>query len=440
MTRRTLLYRTIWRWHFYAGLFVMPFILILSVTGSIYLFKPQIDRWEERGFGGLSVTKVVSPNEQLQAAMAAFPDAQFESYRLPEHRGDAAMITLVLDDGAAKRQVFVSPNGTVLGSMDPDCRISNVVSAIHGSLFAGKPGSWLVELVGSWTIVMVLSGLYLWWPSGRRLAGILWPRISQGKRVFWRDLHAVTGFWVSGFALILLITALPWAGVWGDVFQQVRTAMAWTKEQPDWKIGGIQHTEHNNAAMMRKAAGSIPVTGLTDIVAKAKAEKGLPFPVMIKPPSDSDMVWTIKTEAQNRPRNVTITYDMATGKELSRNGQADKHPIDKVISYGIAWHEGQLFGWINQLIGLLTAIALVTLMVSGFVMWRMRKPEDALGAPPLPSVSAKIRGVVAIVFLLAALLPLLAISLIALWAFERILLPRLPRISVWLGVTAPQSA
>ena len=32
------LYRTIWRWHFYAGLFVLPFILILSVTGSIYLF------------------------------------------------------------------------------------------------------------------------------------------------------------------------------------------------------------------------------------------------------------------------------------------------------------------------------------------------------------------------------------------------------------------
>ena len=39
-------YRTIWRWHFYAGLFVLPFVLILSVTGSIYLFKPQLDRWE----------------------------------------------------------------------------------------------------------------------------------------------------------------------------------------------------------------------------------------------------------------------------------------------------------------------------------------------------------------------------------------------------------
>ncbi len=38
------LYPTIWRWHFYAGLFVLPFILILSITASIYLFKPQIER------------------------------------------------------------------------------------------------------------------------------------------------------------------------------------------------------------------------------------------------------------------------------------------------------------------------------------------------------------------------------------------------------------
>jgi uncharacterized iron-regulated membrane protein len=29
---RASLYRTIWRWHFYAGLFVLPFILILSLT------------------------------------------------------------------------------------------------------------------------------------------------------------------------------------------------------------------------------------------------------------------------------------------------------------------------------------------------------------------------------------------------------------------------
>ena len=38
------LYRAFWRWHFYAGLFVLPFLALLAVTGSIYLFKPEVER------------------------------------------------------------------------------------------------------------------------------------------------------------------------------------------------------------------------------------------------------------------------------------------------------------------------------------------------------------------------------------------------------------
>lgn len=42
-TARTSLYQTVWRWHFYAGLIFLPFLLILAVTGGVYLFKPQIE-------------------------------------------------------------------------------------------------------------------------------------------------------------------------------------------------------------------------------------------------------------------------------------------------------------------------------------------------------------------------------------------------------------
>jgi uncharacterized iron-regulated membrane protein len=42
------LYRMLWRWHFYAGLICIPFVIWLAVTGSIYLFRPQIDAWVDR--------------------------------------------------------------------------------------------------------------------------------------------------------------------------------------------------------------------------------------------------------------------------------------------------------------------------------------------------------------------------------------------------------
>jgi uncharacterized iron-regulated membrane protein len=198
--------------------------------------------------------------------------------------------------------------------------------------------------------------------------------------------------------------------------------------------------------MMKMPAAEIPVVGLADIVAKAKAER-LAHPVLVKPPGAPErfgpptpMAWKVKSEAQNRPLNREVIFDAATGNELSRKGFADKHVIDRAVNYGIAWHEGQLFGWINQLVGVLTAVALNVLVISGFLMWRRRKPDDALGAPPVAAVPPKMRGVVMIIGVMALLLPLLGASLIGLWLFDRLLLPRLPALAMWLGVRRAQPA
>jgi uncharacterized iron-regulated membrane protein len=181
---------------------------------------------------------------------------------------------------------------------------------------------------------------------------------------------------------------------------------------------------------------------MNQIVGKARAE-GLAAPVLILPPgapgrfgAPPEMVWTVRSDTQNRPLQVTIRYDMATGKLLSRTGAADLHPVDRMLGYGIAWHEGQLFGWVNQLIGLATAMALVTLAVSGFLMWRRRKPAGLLGAPPRQR-SARKGGVAAILLALAAFLPMLAASLVVLLIFDRAILPHLPRLSAWLGIPQP---
>ena len=462
---RNALYRTIWRWHFYAGLLVIPFVLILAVTGAAYLFKPQVDRWEERAWRGLPAAHLASPDAQRAAALAAFPGAVFHSYRLPEAPGDAALVHLRLPGGTGMRDVFVSPEGRVVGALNPERRVMQIVHDIHGDLLVGRQGAWAVELAGSWAIVMVLSGLYLWWPRGRGLAGVVWPRLGRGRQVLWRDLHAVTGFWVAGLALVLLVTALPWAGVWGSAFKSVRQELGWTKGKQDWTIGGgasakdaagddadphAAHREHDHAAMAampgmaaqapgaidHSAHGMSPVL-LSEIVGRAAAAH-LAFPVIVSPPNAATPGWTVKSDTQNRPRRATLTYDALTGAEMSRETFADKHPIDRAVGYGVAWHEGQLLGWFNQLVGVLTALMLIALTVSGFVLWRRRKPASALGgglgAPPLPEVPARIGGVVGIVLLLAALLPMLAISLAVLWLAERLVLANLPPVARWLGL------
>ena len=169
----SILYRTVWRWHFYAGLLIIPMVLVLSVTGGIYLFKPQIDRWEERNFRNFPIEKSVSPSAQRDAVLAKFQGVSFVDYRLPQQPGDAALIHIRLAGGKVMREVFVSPQGKVVGALDPDRRFTQIVHDIHGQLLMGPRGSWLVELAASWAIVMIVSGLYLWWPKGTGLAGVI---------------------------------------------------------------------------------------------------------------------------------------------------------------------------------------------------------------------------------------------------------------------------
>lgn len=446
-TRRIPLYRTIWRWHFYAGLFVIPFILILSATGAAYLFKPQIDRWEERAWRGLSASAAVDADAQVAAALAAFPGASFHYYRIPQAPDDAAVVHVALA-GGGMRDVAVSPQGRVIGAADPERRISAWLSHIHGSLLIGRAGGLIVELAASWAMVMILTGLYLWWPRGRGLAGVLWPRLSLGARTALRDLHAVTGFWVSGLALILLLTALPWTDVWASGFRTIRAEMGWVTGVQDWKGGDAgHHAAHDHKAMAKAmphpmAETDGPRVALGEILLRARGE-AMPAPAIVQPPGAPNMFgppngghWTLTTQTQNRPLVRKVGYDAVTGLEVSRSDFADKHAIDRAVGIGIAWHEGQLFGLANQLIGLATATALMALSVTGFLMWRRRRPEGALGSPPPPREPARLKGVAAIVLLLAAFLPLLAASLILLWIVDRLLLPRLPRAARWLGVAA----
>ena len=412
------LYPLVWRWHFYAGVFVLPFILILSVTGSIYLFKPQIERWEERSWVGLGTAGAVSPDRQLTAVLAANPGARFNHYRLPREAGDAAMVQLAMADGKL-REVYVSPQGRVLGSLDPDSRIAAVVARIHGSLLIGRWGDWLVELAASWTIVMILTGLYLWWPRPLRLAGTLWPRLSLRGRPLLKDLHRVTGFWIAGLLLVTLASGLPWAGVWGSTFAWTRAELGLVKGVQDWKVG-VQsgHSGHDHAVGMPMTPRSRAHDGLalSTFVTKAEAER-MAFPVLVLPPHASQAfgpptgdVWTVKSAAQNRTLSRQVTYDPVTGAEAGRSGFADQHLIDRVVNTGVAWHEGQLFGLANQIIGLLTAIALIGLSVVGVAMWLRRRPEGRIGAPA--SSPVKLGWVMLAIVALGVLLPLFGASVV----------------------------
>jgi uncharacterized iron-regulated membrane protein len=144
-----------------------------------------------------------------------------------------------MHDGRLLR-VYVHPETLKpLKAERDDHRVMELVAHLHGSLLLGDRGSMLVELAGSWRVVMFLTGFCLWLPRGRRaLSGVVYPRLDAKGRVFWRDLHAVSGFWVSSVTLFMLLSGLPWAVSWGNYLTWARNPWSATTGAPDWPIGG----------------------------------------------------------------------------------------------------------------------------------------------------------------------------------------------------------
>jgi len=446
-------HRMIWRWHFYAGLFCIPFIIWLSVTGAIYLFKPQFEAWQDHAYEHLPMTgAAAAPSQQVAAALAAAPGTRLNAYQIPRTPDSAAQI--IVGQGESVYRAYVNPQSLeVLQVINDDHRPMQVVHDLHGRFLIGDPGSILTELAASWGIVMIVSGLYLWWPRDvRGLGGVLYPRLSRRGRPFWRDLHGVVGFWVSAFALFLIVSGLPWTHFWGSNFRALRQIGQVEAVKQDWATGRSaemaervamnrpadgddEHAQHRHGMTMAASsdAGVVDATALDRIVATL-APMPLAQPVKVYPPSQKSAQWYAWSLPPDRTQRVKLTFDAATGAVRTRQEFSDKRLIDRIVGVGVSAHEGQLFGWFNQVLGLLTTAGLIALSLSGFMAWFKRRPQGLLGAPPVllgPGVPAALWGPA---LLLGLLLPMLGLSMIAVLIVERLLLRRIRRARDFLGL------
>jgi uncharacterized iron-regulated membrane protein len=417
----TLTYRGLWRWHFHAGMLCIPFVIVLAITGGIYVFKPQLDAFADRAVDSLTVTGQRATGEQhIAAALASLPGSKLFVYEVPREADDAVRVHLYAADGTG-RIVYVHPETlAILKSVPHTARLTEIVRMIHSDLLAGRTGSLLIELAAGWAIVMLITGLYLWWPrESRGLAGSLYPRFGEGHRVFWRDLHAVTGVWISALALFLLVTAQPWTYVNGNLIGKIR---AWVAPAPtDWAVGGADpHAAHRVPGAADAIATPLTINQVIARIAPLRLEP----PVRLYLPDARTPHWRVRSETQNRPKVRELALDRMTGHLIHDDRFADKSALDQTIQFGIAAHEGQLFGLPNQLLGFATALGLLTLCVSALVMWWRRRPGGSLGIPAPRVAEFRIAAPlkIAIVFL-GLLVPMLGLSIATLWLFDRFRTP-----------------
>lgn len=415
------LYRAIWRWHFFAGLLVIPFMLNLAVTGSLYLFKDEIDntvfayRNAVQPRGETLATTLLTDN-----AKAAVPDSKVLRYQTPGVPTQSARVTVGTPQGNIL--VFVDPySGAVLGTVGEREEFSWVVKKIHSLEYFGLAFNRIVEAVGGLALILVITGFYLWWPR-KQTGGVISVRGTPDKRVFWRDLHAVTGAGAGALIFFLAISGMPWSGYGLGYPAQLWDDVPVSKIQTKQVLGNSGWTVENAPVPASTPMGT--AVGLDHIVASAKAAGMAPgFEVSL--PAGKKGVYTAAVFPDDIAGQRTIHFDQYSGKPLVDLKFSDYGAGAKAIEFGIGLHQGQYWGLANQLVMLMTCLAIVLASVSAVVMWWKRRPSGRLGVPPMPLQKSVFAVFTLVILAFGIAFPLTGFAILAMLVLDQ-LITRIP--------------
>ncbi|MFM0315648.1 PepSY domain-containing protein [Paraburkholderia nemoris] len=473
-------YRTLWRWHFYAGLFVMPFLVVLAVTGTLYCFQPQIEPllYPHRLIvEPQATTPRLTEDALLAKARAAMPaDARAVTAPIASAPDRSTEFIFRLADGE-KQSVYLNPySGEVLGTLSVERRFMQVDRMLHRKLLLGKPGELLMELAACWTLVMIGSGIALWWPREKTTArAALVPRFSLQGRALWKNLHAVMGIWLALGALIFVLSGLPWTGSWGKQFKVLASAANLGAPPGSWgglplrsALPGVRADKHSGTAdtgaeaqaahgahqanmdsmpgmvmddlplpLTPWAVGNTPVPQSADAhaaqalplgrIVALVASLGVQSGYDIVLPASATGVYTVSYFPADPKNERTLYIDQYSGTVLKDIRYGDYGAVSKAVSYGTSLHMGRYFGVANQILCAVISLGLAGMAVTGCVMWWKRRPQRSLGAPSRERAAPPMRGWKTGLVLLGIVFPLMGATLLAVWLADRTIFGRATR-------------
>ncbi|MFC9786657.1 PepSY-associated TM helix domain-containing protein [Rhodococcus sp. NPDC127528] len=434
------------RLHFYAGILVAPFILIAAISGGLYALAPSLEQVVYRDYLHVDSTGPAVPvADQIRAAQQVRPDLTVSAVRPATEPGDTTRV-LFTDPGlgeSERRAVFVdpataSPVGelTVYGSSSA-LPLRTWISQLHRHLHLGEPGRIYSELAASWMWVIALGGVYLWWDRYRKArqrngsdARLLTVDRSSSGRARTVSWHGAVGIWIAVALVFLSATGLTWSKYAGENVTALRTSLSWTTPQIDKSLGAPAggadaHAGHEGHGAAAAAGGDLlgANVGRIDSVLATARQNGVDGAVEASIPSNSTTAFTV---TQTRQPWVfatdSIAVDGATGQVTDVLRFAEWPLAAKLTSWGIQLHMGLQFGLINQIALAALAVALVTVIVRGYLMWWRRRPtrgsDWAVGRPPLRGALRQVHPALAVGFAAVAIavgwfVPLLGLSLVA---------------------------
>nr|WP_233571819.1 PepSY-associated TM helix domain-containing protein [Cellulomonas triticagri] len=433
------------RLHFYAGVFVGPFILVAALSGALYALTPQIERAvyadELTAASGDGVPLPLA--DQVVAARAHVGDGPtLLAVRPAPEPGSTTRVMFEGEDlgPSETRAVFVDPGtAEVQGDLTAygtsgALPLRTWVDYLHRNLHLGEPGRLYSELAASWLGVVALSGLVMWLIQLRRTRGrakarrqMLRPGSGGTSYARTRSRHLGIGIWVMAGALFLSATGITWSTYAGANVGDLRAALGWGTPAVGTTLDGApavvdEHAGHHGHGGGAGAEGDgvdYAPGAFDSVLAVAREVNVNTGQVEIKPPAEPGTAWVVQEIQRSFPTEVdAVAVDGRTMTVTDRVDFADFGLVAKLARWGIDLHMGSMFGLPNQLVLAALATGIAAMVLWGYQMWWRRRPTrgrpgDAPARGALTAVPWWGRvAVFAAAALLGVLLPLMGLTLV----------------------------
>lgn len=347
-------------------------VFIVSITGCIFCFQDEI---QDAIYDYRTVQNTgkpyVQPSQLINEVKKAYPKASPDFIYYYGAERPAGVLANTGKDGYL--YVFLNPyTGQITHTESPQTNFFIIVEYIHLYLLLPPAiGHWIVGVSVIIFMVIMITGLILWWPKRKtdrkRSFTIKWG--GRWRRVNY-DLHNVLGFYATSIAIILSITGLAIA------FEPVSKGIYNTANiGRDIKYED-EVTEPKSDSLKRAGLANKPVIDLAFAYARQQTPKAEMF-LLHNDPAVSGAIGVGAYPKSMRYAGASgYEFDKYNGKLLKTYAYDKKSPGLKLNEMNYDIHVGQIGGLTTKIIAFLASLICASLPVTGFIIWLGKRKKS----------------------------------------------------------------
>lgn len=362
--------------HLWLGLSSGLIVIILGITGCLYVFEEElrpivhdyyyVDQVKNKK---LPVSRLIqiareanksNPNQMLSGCKAMNDDRRTVMIWFSEELDENAIWYW---NRYQSTYVYLDPyTGAVKKLEEYNFEFFVFVRMLHQTLcFNSKIGD---PIVGTATIIFIISlltGLVLWWPKNKSAAKqrfwFRWKNTTKWKRKNY-DLHNILGYYMLIFALIIALTGLVWAFECYDKGVQ-------------WVFNGGKTIEKNTKAIESDTLHFTTKTQADKIYNTIETSYPKAKSYFMFMPKANDSLGTVRTfiRYQSRFDDVSIQFDQYTAKKLETTTYEDKNSGEKFRFINYDLHVGSILGFPGKILAFIASLVSASLPITGFLIW-----------------------------------------------------------------------